>query len=297
MALLETKFERQSFGLTTVLLLGLVLLLFFVGLKYLDPPDENGILISFGNSNAGAPITTSNTQQQPEPTPSPKQPEQQLTPPPTPVEETATEEVEEVLTEDSSEVVIPKEEPKVEEVKQTPKETPKETSIEEVQEEVKETTPKEEVKVEPTPEPPKPDQKTTDALSSILGATEAESSQGDQIGNAQQGDPNGDPYAASFYGSPNATGTEGYGLSGRNLSGFQVYKQTCDEEGTVVVRILVDKNGRVIEADPGIKGTTNNASCLLEPAKRTALSYRWDPDSNAPDRQIGFVVIHFKLGQ
>ena len=57
MALLETKFERQSFGLTTILLLGLVLLLFFVGLRYLDPPDENGILISFGNSNAGAPIT------------------------------------------------------------------------------------------------------------------------------------------------------------------------------------------------------------------------------------------------
>jgi outer membrane biosynthesis protein TonB len=293
MALLETKFERQSFGLTTVVMLGLVLLLFFVGLKYLDPPDENGILISFGNSNAAAPISTSNTQQQPEPTPSPKQPEQEVTPPPTPVEETSKEEVEEVLTEDSSEVVIPKEEPKVEEVAQTPKETPKE----EVKEPVKELTPKEEVKVEPTPEPPKPDQKTTDALSSILGAAEAESSQGDQIGNTQQGDPSGDPYAASFYGSPDASGTEGYGLSGRNLSGFQVYKQSCDEEGTVVVRILVDKNGRVIEADPGIRGTTNNASCLLEPAKRTALSYRFDPDSNAPDRQIGFVVIHFKLGQ
>jgi len=289
MALLETKFERQSFGLTTVLLLGLVLLLFFVGLKYLDPPDENGILISFGNSNAATPISTSTTQQQPEPTPSPKQPEQEVTPPPTPVEETSKEEVEELLTEDASEVVIPKEESKVEEVAQTPKE--------EVKEPVKDLTPKEEVKVKPTPEPPKPDQKTTDALSSILGAAEAESSQGDQIGNTQQGDPSGDPYAASFYGSPDATGTEGYGLSGRNLSGFQVYKQTCDEEGTVVVRILVDKNGRVIEADPGIRGTTNNASCLLEPAKRTALSYRWDPDSNAPDRQIGFVVIHFKLGQ
>jgi len=297
MALLETKFERQSFGLTTVLLLGLVLLLFFVGLTYLDPPDENGILISFGNSNAAAPITTSTTEQQPEPTPSPKQPEQEVTPPPIPVEETSKDEVEEVLTEDRSEVVIPKEEPKVEEVAPTPKETIKEPPKEEVKEPVKERTPKEEVQVEATPEPPKPDQKTTDVLSSILGAPEAESSQGDQIGNTQQGDPSGDPYAARFYGSPDASGTEGYGLSGRNLSGFQVYKQTCDEEGTVVVRILVDNNGRVIEADPGIRGTTNNASCLLEPAKRTALSYRFDPDSNAPNRQIGFVVIHFKLGQ
>lgn len=297
MALLETKFERQSFGLTTLILFGLVLLLFFVGLKYLDPPDENGILISFGNSNAAAPITTSTTEQQPEPTPSPKQPEQEVTPPPIPVEETSKQEIEEVLTEESSEVVIPKEEPKVEEVAPTPKETIKEPPKEEVKEPVKERTPKEEVKVEATPEPPKLDQKTTDVLSSIFGAPEAESSQGDQTGISQQGNSQGDPYAARFYGSADATGTEGYGLSGRNLSGFQVYKQTCDEEGIVVVRILVDNNGRVIEADPGIRGTTNNASCLLEPAKRTALSYRFDPDSNAPNRQIGFVVIHFKLGQ
>lgn len=292
MALLETKFEKQSFGLTTIFMVGLVLLMFFLGLKYLDPPDENGILISFGNTTSAAPTTTSNqvqeqSTQQTEPEPEPEV--QEEVPPAITKNQEAQEEVEQLITDDSSDLVIPQEEVKEkEEVKEEEQEQPKETPKEEVKVPVKEET---------TLEPPKPDQKITDALSSILGAQDAEASAGDGLSNVRQGDPKGDPYAARFYGSPDASGTEGYGLSGRNLSGFQAYKQDCDEEGTVVVRILVDKNGRVIEADPGIKGTTNNASCLLEPAKRTALSYRWDPDADAPDRQIGFVVIHFKLGQ
>lgn len=297
MALLETKFEKQSFGITTVLMLALVLLMFVLGLKYLDPPNENGILIAFGNVSSGAPTTTIN-QPQEVPTPQELEPEPQIEDTtPIPVSEESVEEVEEVLTSDDSDVVIPKEEA-VKEIKEEvqEKEVPKETPKEPL-EEVKDVKEENEVKEEAVLVPPTPDQKTTDALSSILGAAAAESSQGDQIGQSQQGNPNGDPYAASVYGSSDASGTEGYGLSGRNLSGFQIYKQECDQEGTVVVRILVDKTGRVIEADPGIKGTTNNASCLLEPAKRTAMSYRWDPDSDAPDRQIGFVVIHFKLGQ
>ena len=73
--------------------------------------------------------------------------------------------------------------------------------------------------------------------------------------------------------------------------------QQCNEAGRVVVRIEVDRNGRVIRATPGVKGTTNNDPCLLEPARKTALSYRWNPDSKAPELQVGFVVVNFKLGQ
>ena len=43
----------------------------------------------------------------------------------------------------------------------------------------------------------------------------------------------------------------------------------------VIVKIIVNKNGNVIEADPGVKGTTNTAHCLLEPAKKIALSHKW----------------------
>jgi colicin import membrane protein len=73
--------------------------------------------------------------------------------------------------------------------------------------------------------------------------------------------------------------------------------QDCNQEGIVVVRITVDNNGQVIDAQPGVKGTTNSHPCLLAPAKETALLHRWNPDAQAPKRQIGFIVIQFKLSE
>mgnify|MGYP000365260893 CR=1 FL=1 len=59
----------------------------------------------------------------------------------------------------------------------------------------------------------------------------------------------------------------------------------------------VDKNGSVIAAEAGVKGTTNSHPCLLEPAKKTAFMHKWFSDSNAPSKQVGFVVVNFKLGE
>ena len=53
--------------------------------------------------------------------------------------------------------------------------------------------------------------------------------------------------------------------------------------------------GNVINAEPGVKGSTNVHPCLLEPAKRTAFLHKWFSDENAPDSQTGFVVVNFKL--
>jgi hypothetical protein len=74
-------------------------------------------------------------------------------------------------------------------------------------------------------------------------------------------------------------------------------QQECNEEGRVVVRIVVDRNGKVVNATPGVKGTTNNHPCLLEPARKTAFLHSWNLDSKAPNQQIGFVVVNFKLGE
>ena len=88
----------------------------------------------------------------------------------------------------------------------------------------------------------------------------------------------------------------GYGLRGRSLVNKGKVQQECNEEGTVVVKIEVDKSGKVIKATPGVQGTTNTHPCLLEPARRTAFLHKWNFDSKAPSRQIGFVVVNFKLG-
>lgn len=93
------------------------------------------------------------------------------------------------------------------------------------------------------------------------------------------------------------SGGVGYGLNGRGSANYQTLKQDCNESGMVIVRIVVNRNGNVVEAEPGVKGTTNKAACLLEPAKKIALSHKWAPDANAPTKQIGFVKVNFQLGQ
>lgn len=126
----------------------------------------------------------------------------------------------------------------------------------------------------------------------------ASGSEGDDDRAGDKGQPVGDPYAASYYGSPGSgSGTGGYGLGGRSLISKGKVPQECNQAGIVVVKIVVDKNGNVISATPGVKGTTNNNPCLLEPAKKTAFKHKWNLDSKAPTQQVGFVVVNFKLGE
>src|SRR5690606_25835987 len=102
----------------------------------------------------------------------------------------------------------------------------------------------------------------------------------------------------TYYGAPGSgSGTGGYGLLGRSLVDRGVVLQQCNQAGRVVVEIVVDPNGRVIKATPGVKGSTNTHECLLKPARETALKYQWNRDPKAPSQQIGFIVVNFKLGQ
>jgi hypothetical protein len=63
----------------------------------------------------------------------------------------------------------------------------------------------------------------------------------------------------------------------------------------VVVQVSVDQSGRVISANPGIRGTTNAAKCLLEQAKLAAMNTKWNSDSDAPEKQVGKIIYSFKL--
>lgn len=279
MSFLDTRHKKKSFTLTTVLLAILAALLFYLGLSYMDPPPESGITVNFGFTEYGAGDIqpTEKVQSAPEEEVPEEQPEETVTEQePVEVEEPQ----EEVLTDDTEDapVISPKEEKKP-----VTEETPKPT----------EEKPKE--------EPKKPSKSTTDALSNILSGPKSEGTEnageGDDNQAGDKGNPDGDPYASSYYGSPGSgSGGVGYGLSGRSLLSRGKVQPDCNEEGRVVVKIEVDKNGNVINAVAGVKGTTNNHPCLLDPAKKTAFMFKWNPDSDAPSRQIGFVVINFKLG-
>jgi len=122
-------------------------------------------------------------------------------------------------------------------------------------------------------------------------------SEGDDNKAGDKGQLNGDPYAPSYFGEPGAGGGgSGYGLRGRGRPSKSKVLPECNEEGKVVVEIHVNRQGRVVNAIPGKRGTTG-VSCLYDAAKKTAMTYKWPADSKAPTKQVGFVVINFSVTQ
>ena len=276
---LNTVHKQKSFAITLVIMSLIVLALLIMKLTnaIIPPDEEDGIAITFGTDNMGMgeinpPKPTEQTVATEEPTE--ETPKTETTPAKQPV-----------LTQNDDEetVVIPKEEVKKK------KETPKETK--------------------PTPKKPqKPAASTTDALSSVLNASvknphsgNGSGSQGDDNVLGYKGDPKGNPYASSFFGdSSDGSGSgsgKSWGLNGRRyISGEKIF-QDCNESGLVIVQIEVDRSGKVVRAKAGEKGTTNKAPCLLDAARTSAMTYRFNADEKAPQTQIGFLSIRFKLGE
>ena len=138
---------------------------------------------------------------------------------------------------------------------------------------------------------------TKEILKNIISAEEiVESNNKDSLEEDESKIVSGNPYSSTYYNQTGLIGEKvGFGLNGRNLESNGSVKPECDEEGKVVVRITVNKIGNVVDAKAGVKGSTNVHPCLLEPATKTALLHKWFSDDNAPDSQIGFVVVNFKL--
>lgn len=281
MALFETKSEKKSLVITVVINSALIIALFIFGLTYMDPPEERGIAINFGTSEVG-----SGAEQPEEPVKSAptETASEEASPQPEPQNQDQTEE--EVTTQTTEEApVIPKKEEK--------KETPTEKRTE------KPTESKETPKPEKKPDP-KPEQSTSDALKSILSGKSQDGKstrgEGDDNQAGDKGDPSGDRDASSYYGQGKGLDGDGnYRLGGRQALTKKKYVQDCNESGTVVVEIKVNRQGKVVRATPGVKGTTNTSSCLLDPARRAAMDTEFNSDANAPSVQTGLIIYEFKL--
>jgi len=118
-------------------------------------------------------------------------------------------------------------------------------------------------------------------------------------GNAgNQGDPTGS-VDASRRGQGGGSGSGiSYSLEGRNVIGTLAKPEyNINDYGVVVVQITVNKDGIVVNAISGAKGSTTMDSRLLEAARKAALTARFNkvtlPD--APAYQVGTIMYHFKL--
>ncbi|MEM7382474.1 MAG: energy transducer TonB [Bacteroidota bacterium] len=299
MSFLDTRHKKKSFTLTTALLSVLVLLLFYIGLTYLDPPEENGITVNFGSMDVGMGNKQPKEKIRSQPTPEKEVVEEEVVEEKeaTPPEEVAQEEV----TEAPSEKLLTQESEESIRIKQ--QQAAKRKAEEAARKAKAEAERKEREKQEAEERARKEREAKKKKLDDLMGGLNksdgtASGSEGDDNRPGDKGQEGGDPYATTYYGSPGSgSGTGGYGLSGRSLASKGKVQQDCNQEGRVVVKIVVDRTGKVVSATPGVKGTTNNDPCLLEPARKTAFKHRWNQDSKAPSQQIGFVVVNFKLGE
>ncbi len=292
MVFTEVENRKKSFALTTALFALLFLLLFLLKFsnQTLLPELEGGggggeVAVNFGDSDLGSGDNFQSTEK--------------VVSAPQKTQVTPTTEKEIVVSENNDA-------PAIAEVKK-PTEKPK-----------KEVIQKPIVKVVP-----KPSKSTSDALANILNGS-SKSGDGDDKVAGNKGKSNGDANASGYNGGGGTgTGSGGGNGSGQGLGTGSGYgngsgsgvgngngnyqlgnrkalnkpqpNYLCNEEGVVVVQISVDKSGRVIGANPGVRGTTNAAKCLLDQAKIAAMNTKWQADDAAPEKQVGKIIYNFKL--
>lgn len=93
-------------------------------------------------------------------------------------------------------------------------------------------------------------------------------------------------------GSGPGKGKFGFDLKGRAIVNPPTLPKDTKEEGKVVVEIVVDKEGNVIEANPNGRGTTTSNAVLKAKARQAALATKFNV-SGQFEEQSGTITIVF----
>jgi len=273
MEIFKDKDKRKSLIIAILLYGGLAVLFFFIGLKYPDPPlEEGGVEISmadFGFDDRGfgeiEPAQSKPIQTIEESSSEPAEPISSI------VEEAVT-------TQEESDISVPEEKKENEPVVE---ETPKEV-VEELK--PKETKPIEE------PEPVIDEQ-----LKSALGAwdqPEESNNEGTQENTAgNEGVISGKPDGKGTFGGNGSS----FELGGRSMSSGPKVGEKPKEEGTVVLNIWVDRDGNVVRTGQNLGKSTTTSQHLFNLAKKAALKAKFNQSPDAPPEQRGKMTFIFIL--
>jgi len=127
------------------------------------------------------------------------------------------------------------------------------------------------------------------------GKTNKGTGGGDGTGSTpgNQGDRDGDPLSNNY-----GEGGSGFGdtpIALRKFTNLVTPEDDGQKTGKIAVRIKINKSGIVIDATPGVKGTTLNDRVLWQKCKDAVMGARLSQSDTAPDVQIGVVVFNFKV--
>ena len=116
--------------------------------------------------------------------------------------------------------------------------------------------------------------------------------------NKEQGDQglkDGSQNSNIYNGLSNGTNAIAFQLGGRTIAKIKKPIYDSQQQGKVVVTIRVNRNGNVISASPGAKGSTTTNTYLYAKAKEAALKTTFEANLKAPEIQVGTIIYNFKL--
>ncbi len=155
-----------------------------------------------------------------------------------------------------------------------------------------------------TENPAPAQQPNKDALFTKGAYGEPNKSVGDGTGGGQgdQGKPNGDPNSKNYLGDGNGDGqgpgsgdlNGGYSLAGRKKLSLPA-PQTCTIQGKVVIKIKVDRSGKVVAADFERFKSTTFDKCNIDNALAAAKKSTFNAVANAPETQEGTITYIYKV--
>ncbi|MCR5036044.1 MAG: TonB family protein [Bacteroidales bacterium] len=183
--------------------------------------------------------------------------------------------------------------PKPKEVVSVPKPQPQQVKEETVTQNTEEAPAFEEPK--PQKEEPKVNER---ALFKPTNKPEEQPSSEGITGNpGDQGNPNGGQNIPNYEGQGGAGGGPSFDLGGRGAKSLpHPSKDGVTEEGTIVVDIWVDRDGRVQNAKIG-KGTTITNTRMRQEAINAAKKSVFAPDKDAAELQKGTITYYYTLRQ
>jgi colicin import membrane protein len=265
--------RKHKAGIIGTIIFHVIIGAIFMIFGYSTPlplPDEEGILINFGDSDDGF------GQVEPQYSESAEQESTEESQESVP-ETTSSESEDGSMTQDYEEA--PSVNEQGEQKEETEQETQNETVEEETQEEKEERTVNENALF--------PGRNRNSDDNSSEGETEGQGNQGSTTGSVDSQNHTG--------GESMGTSGTSFSLAGRNPESLPKPEYKYQIEGKVVVEITVDKYGNVTSAVPGVKGSTTLDANLLTAAKKAALKAKFDKKPDAPAYQKGTITYFFRL--
>jgi TonB family protein len=281
----------------------LLILLLYFGIKTsLPTPPDEGILVNFGDSETGFGLE--------EPAPGEKYPGEKpieaasdkiVVPPPS-KKATQSANDDEVVTQEIEKTIAVKQPKEKKAIEKIDPEKQREIEAERLRkaEELRKKREQEQLLAQAAAEQRKIGEINSRVKNSFggggKGSPDSKSTgQGITFGNGNQGVPQG-VANAERYGPGGGTGNGvSFSLDGRTSLSLPKPQYPGNEQGVVVVKVTVDKNGLVKNAEAGVRGSNTADPDLIAAARRAALQARFNVDSNAPDVQTGTITYRFVL--